>query len=557
MSEMPKQGRKPVGENHLTPGDEKRAPSGAPRAVRRPASEVRPAPAGTRPARTGGHPASAGAPAASAAANSHPAGAPSAFASLAGKVRAAVRPGAGAPDPGQRPHRESKLRKLVNAWFDRLVGAVTGGTLAYEPAQYAEHQTTRDFIWNTLGTVAWGMAFPVLTVVATQLAGAEQAGMFSLAYVTGMLLMYVGNYGVRTYQVSDLTERHTFKDYQVHRILTCAAMMAVGVAYCWLRGYTGLMFSISIGTYLWKMLDALADVYEGRLQQTDKLYLAGISQLVRSLAAITFFTAALLVTRDIGVACIAMAVGCAATFVLFTLPVTLFETPRSRRFTLRSVRALFRQCFPLFVALFLYMLIDSMPKFMMEGMLPYDNQLYYSALFIPASGITLGVQSVYKPLLVRMASLWSNRKRRRAFDLTIVAILVFIVGATAATMLVMAWIGIPFMSLCYGVDFEKFRGLSYVMVAAGGVTAAIDFLYQVITLLRRQKSVTRIYIMTFGFSLYIPWLLIGFTGLSGAVLSFMIVMSILFVLLASEYLSIRTSFNDLEEAAAADAPKAA
>ena len=451
-----------------------------------------------------------------------------------------------------RPRRESKLRQLINAWFDRLVGAVTGGTLALEPAQYAEHQTSRDFLWNTVGTVAWGMSFPVLTVVATQLAGAEQAGMFSLAYVTGMLLMYVGNYGVRTYQVSDLAEAHTFKDYQVHRVLTCLAMVALGLAYCALRGYTGLMFSISLGTYLWKMLDALADVYEGRLQQTDKLYLAGVSQLVRSVAAFAFFTVVLLVARNIGVACLAMAVGCAVSFVLFTLPVTLFETPRSRRFSWRGVGDLFRQCFPLFVALFLYMLIDSMPKFMMEGMLSYDNQLYYSALFIPASGITLGVQSVYKPLLVRMASLWSNRTKRKAFDLIIIAILALIVGVTVVTMLIMSWVGVAFLSFCYGVDFEQYRGLAYVMVAAGGVTAAIDFLYQVITLLRRQKSVTRIYLMTFGFSLYIPWLLISFTELAGAVLSFMIVMSILFVLLASEYLSIRTSFNDLEDAVGED-----
>ena len=456
-----------------------------------------------------------------------------------------------------RPHKESKLRRLVNAWFDRLVGAVTGGTLAVEPAQYAEHQTSRDFLWNTVGTVAWGMSFPVLTVVATQLAGAEHAGMFSLAYVTGMLLMYVGNYGVRTYQVSDLAEAHTFKDYQVHRVFTCLAMVALGLAYCAVRGYAGLMFSISLGTYLWKMLDALADVYEGRLQQTDKLYLAGVSQLVRSVAAIAFFSAVLFVTRDIGVACLAMAVGCAASFVLFTLPVALFETPRSRRFSWRSVGDLFRQCFPLFVALFLYMLIDSMPKFMMEGMLSYDNQLYYSALFIPASGITLGVQSVYKPLLVRMASLWGDRKKRKAFDLIIAAILALIVGVTLVTLAVMSWVGIPFLSFCYGVDFEQYRGLAYVMVAAGGVTAAIDFLYQVITLLRRQKSVTRIYLMTFGFSLYIPWLLISFTELAGAVLSFMIVMSILFVLLASEYLSIRTSFNDLESALAEDGEGAA
>ena len=57
------------------------------------------------------------------------------------------------------------------------------------------------------------------------------------------------------------------------------------------------------------------------------------------------------------------------------------------------------------------------------------------------------------------------------------------------------------MSSMYGVDFEQFRGLCYVMIATGGVCAAIDFLYQIITVLRRQKAVTRVYLLTLGFSL--------------------------------------------------------
>ena len=106
----------------------------------------------------------------------------------------------------------------------------------------------------------------------------------------------------------------------------------------------------------------------------------------------------------------------------------------------------------------------------------------------------------------------------------------------------MGWIGIPIMSFLYGIDFEPFRGLSFVMIAAGGVTAVIDFLYQAITVLRRQKDVTKLYLLTFAFSIFVPLLLIGFTGLSGAVLSYLIVMCILLSLLVMEYVSIRMNF---------------
>ena len=123
------------------------------------------------------------------------------------------------------------------------------------------------------------------------------------------------------------------------------------------------------------MVDALADVYEGRLQQKDKLYLAGMSQAFRSAAALIGFTFALLITRNVGVSSIVMAVVAAATFVVFTFPLAKLETPKSRRVNVKRVVNLLVQCFPLFVALFMYNLIDNMPKFVMEGALSYDNQL--------------------------------------------------------------------------------------------------------------------------------------------------------------------------------------
>lgn len=450
----------------------------------------------------------------------------------------------------KKPKQPNFVKRSINGWCNRLLGVVSEGLDGQEEA-YAAHRTTRDYVWNTVGIGVWGMVFPILTIVATQLVGVEQAGMFSMAFVTGMLLMYLANYGVRTYQVSDLEEAHTFTDYQINRWITCIAMIAVGVLYCMVRGYGNEMFLISMGVYAYKMLDGLADVYEGRLQQTDKLYLAGISQAFRSVVALVVFSVCLLVTRNLAVASIAMAVGAAATFIVLTFPLALLETPRSRAWSAGSVAELFKRCFPLFVALFLYALIDNMPKFVMEGVLSYDNQLYFNALYFPAQGILLTVGLIYKPLLVKMANVWADPAKRKRFDLIIVVMFAVVVGLTLVMAFVMGWIGLPIMSFMYGIDFEQFRGLCFIMLAAGGVTAAIDFLYQVITVLRQQKAVMKLYIITFGFSLFIPVLLVNFTGLPGAVIGYLIVMCILFVLLIWEYFRIRFEFASNPAAVAA------
>ncbi len=351
---------------------------------------------------------------------------------LRGKgVRAVLGIGGNRPPKPPRKNKSNPIARLVNRWFDRVMGAVKDGGLSNQeeeyaahkttrdfvwnsvgvgawglvfPAltmvstqlvgveealsnqeeEYAAHKTTRDFVWNSVGVGAWGLVFPALTMVSTQLVGVEEAGMVSMAFVVGTLLMFIANFGVRTYQVSDTREAHSFNDYQINRWITCAAMIVIGIVYCMVRGYGAEMFSISMGVFVYKMIDGLADVYEGRLQQMDKLYLGGISQAIRSIAALAVFsismgvfvykmidgladvyegrlqqmdklylggisqairsiaalavfTIALAITRDAAIAGYAMAAAAAVTFVVVTYPLTLLETPRSARASLSSI----------------------------------------------------------------------------------------------------------------------------------------------------------------------------------------------------------------------------
>lgn len=446
---------------------------------------------------------------------------------------------AAAGDPAEDKGEPPFVVRVVNAWWNRLISAVFSGKVSEETEQYAAHRTTRDYVCNSIGNGAWGILFPVLTIVATQLVGTEQAGMLSTAMVVGQLLLFVANYGVRTYQVSDVDEMQSFLDYQINRFLTCALMMVVGLAYIRIRGYGEPMASVCLWVFVFRAVDGLADVYEGRLQQKDKLYLAGISQAVRCVLAVVAFTVVLLVTRNLTFASCALAIGAIASFVLFSLPVTLFETERSYPASVRGIGEIFRQCLPLFLALFLYNLVDSMPKFAIEGLLGYDEQLYYNALYFPAHAILMTVGLVYKPQLLRLANISQDPAQRRRFNLLMLAMFAVVAVITGVMAAFMWWLGIPLLSFFYGVDFAPYRSLSLVMVVTGGLCSAIDFLYQIITILREQGRVTRIYLISVAFSVPICWLLVGYAGLSGAVVASLVVMGILFVLLVSDFSLIR------------------
>ena len=226
---------------------------------------------------------------------------------------------------------------------------------------------------------------------------------------------------MRTYQVSDIDERHSFADYEVNRFITCALMMVVGVGYCMVRGYGGDMLTISIGVYFYRMIDALADVYEGRLQTARQVLSCGhlAGRALRACRAI--FLARFAHYAQCGCCEHRHGCGCGADVRFPHFPFGLIETPKSPRCTFESVVVIFKQCFPLFLAVFLFNLIESMPKFVMEGVLPYDSQLYFNALYFPAQGIMLAIQLVYKPLLVRLTKEWADPSRRKRFDLAFLA----------------------------------------------------------------------------------------------------------------------------------------
>ena len=154
---------------------------------------------------------------------------------LFGNPHASTAAQAGKAADGPSKHEPGPIARLADAWWTRLIAAVYDGGLAVQEAEYGSGETARDYLWNTVGTGAWGMVFPVLTVVATQLAGIKQAGMFSMAFAAGTLLMFLSNFGVRTYQVSDIDEKCSFASYQAQRWLTSLLALAAGLLYCTVR----------------------------------------------------------------------------------------------------------------------------------------------------------------------------------------------------------------------------------------------------------------------------------------------------------------------------------
>ena len=233
-----------------------------------------------------------------------------------------------------------------------------------------------------------------------------------------------------------------------------------------------------------------------------------------------------------------MIVAAVISFVLVTLPLTLFETQPARKASIAESPSYLRGMLPAFGAMFLYALIDCVPKLVMQSVLSYDNQLYFNAMYFPTHSIIMVGSMLYKPQLVRLANIWSEPSKHRRFSLIVFALIGVVALVSVVVGIFMMWLGIPILGFMYGVDFQQFAFLILLMVLAGFLSAAVDFLYQIITVLRAQEGVVTIYFISFIIALVISLVLVSLFQLTGAVIASAVSMAVLFGLLLVKYFSI-------------------
>jgi O-antigen/teichoic acid export membrane protein len=404
-----------------------------------------------------------------------------------------------------------------------------------EQTTEGEHSLAGSFFWNSLGGILNAGQSVLVLMVITRVLGLAAAGVYSIAFATGNLFLYLGEYGVRNVQVSDLTEQYPFRDYLAHRVLTVFLMLALGACCCvfsYGRGTYSLEKSLTVfAMCLLKAVDCIEEVYEGRLHQRGRLDLAGKVMTVRLVVSIGGMLAAavlfhsLLIATDIAAALAAVSAFC----MLFCYRKEVAFTPGlvSRR----NVGALMRVCFPVCAANFLQFYLINAPKYAIDAAMDETVQAQYNFIAMPVFVIQLLGMFLYQPVLGRMSAAAANGDRRALLsDIRKIVLGILVI---AAVCLAGAWVlGIPVLSLLYAIDLSSFRSeLMWILV--GGIFLALSgFLCAVLTILRRQSAILVIYAAGAVLSLILTGQMVRSSGILGAVRSFVSIMALVFVLLA-------------------------
>lgn len=395
-------------------------------------------------------------------------------------------------------------------------------------------QDAGNFLWNAVGGMLNAGQSVFLLIVITRACGLEAAGIFSIAFATGNLFLYLGNYGVRNYQVSDLSEQYSFCDYLRHRLCTVVLMLAASLVYTgWSAktgGYSPYKTSCVLAMCALKAVDCLEEVFEGRYQQKGRLDRSGKLVTFRLLVSIGGMLAVLLVTRDLLAATwggVILALAASAFMILRYRDTAEFVgTPRS----FRRIAGLMKACFPVCAANFLSFYLINEPKYAIDAAMDETAQACYNFIAMPVFVIQLLNMFLYQPMLIRMTSSWESGRKREFLGYfgKIAGALV----AISVPILLAAWLlGIPVLSWLYATDLAMLRGELLLMMVGGIFLAFNGFYCAVLTVMRRQNEIPLAYLAGAVLSLALTPAFVTKDGICGAVLAFVLVMAAVTVLL--------------------------
>lgn len=373
----------------------------------------------------------------------------------------------------------------------------------------------RTAIWNMVSSILGAAQSAIFLLVVTHVCDAVYAGIFSIATTLGYQIIAIGSYGMRNFQATDVKQKYKFKEYLLSRYFTSIAMFIFLIGYVWIKDYNTEKALIILAFGVYKAVDVIEDVFHGEFQRYNRLDIGAISMTIRYVISFLVFAVVLITSHNLLFACICEAVISILVFIILTYEVIKPRKILSVKGALKHTGWLLRDCFPLFIGGFLYLYVCNAPKYAIDNCLSQESQMYFAILFMPVFVVNLLSSFVYRPLLVRMAICW-NEKRNKEFWHMVMTQIALIFVLTIMGILGAYLCGTQILSLVYGVDVNPYRNCLVLLMFGGGFAALIGFLINVLTVMRLQTLLLLGYMVASVAALIVSNPIVSKLGIFGA-----------------------------------------
>lgn len=349
-------------------------------------------------------------------------------------------------------------------------------------------------LWYTMGTMCSSATSFLLMIYVTRILGVDEAGVFSISYSVGQLMLSIGWFGTRQFQVSDINEEFKFSDYLSLKLFMTIIMMVGCLIYSVFLHFNTYKMLVTFLYCLFLICDVFADLFSARFQQVDKLFLSGMSYIIRILGYNLVILFSLLCFKNLIVAIVLAMIYSVLELTFFDLQLIKRISQIKIEFHMDKIIQLIKNCFPLFISSFLTTFIVNVPKNAIELNFDSSVQTYYNIIFMPSYIINLFCMFIFVPLYTSIANTWLNSTKDKFIN-TVVKLMIFDVLLSLVVFAGCYFLGIPLLELVYGVDLHSVKSSFLVLIVAGCFTSMNSILSYIFTVIRRQKFMIYIYVV--------------------------------------------------------------
>lgn len=384
-------------------------------------------------------------------------------------------------------------------------------------------------LWYTMGTMCSSATSFLLMIYVTRILGVDEAGVFSISYSVGQLMLSIGWFGTRQFQVSDINEEFKFSDYLSLKLFMTIIMMVGCLIYSVFLHFNTYKMLVTFLYCLFLICDVFADLFSARFQQVDKLFLSGMSYIIRILGYNLVILFSLLCFKNLIVAIVLAMIYSALELNFFDLQLIKRISQIKIEFHMDKIIQLIKNCFPLFISSFLTTFIVNVPKNAIELNFDSSVQTYYNIIFMPSYIINLFCMFIFVPLYTSIANTWLNSTKDKFIN-TVVKLMIFDVLLSLVVFAGCYFLGIPLLELVYGVDLHSVKSSFLVLIVAGCFTSMNSILSYIFTVIRRQKFMIYIYVVAMVLAQVMVKTLTLNYGIFGASLDYLIGIALITVM---------------------------
>lgn len=388
---------------------------------------------------------------------------------------------------------------------------------------------SESLLWSVLSNTLNSVISILLLWSVTRINGALDAGVFSLGFSTAQMMLAIGNYGMRNFQASDVTDKYAQSTYFASRILTSLMMIVFTWIFVFCKGYDFEKSSIVLLLCILKVMDAVDDVFGGYYQRMGRLDLSGKVLFTRVFSYSLIFIMTLFMTKNMYVALISAIIVAAVLLVwmVYTInPVLPLVKPD---FQWKNMSSLLVECFPLCIGAFMIIYLGNAPKYAIDSCMTSEMQAYYNYLFMPCFVINLFVSFALQPLLVKLSLLWKQLRHKEFFKICLV-IYGCTVGITLFVVVCGRYLGCFLLSFFYGVDLSGYRNELTILLVGGGMFALAVVSQTILTIMRHQYATLFGFVVSSILITIVAPVLVRTKGISGAAWSYTICSAALFII---------------------------